>query len=64
MEGPSSLLVLIRPNDYMITKDLRDAFLSVPFHADHSRYFLFCMGIRERDFINGHFADLAELRDL
>ena len=51
MEGPSSLLVLIRPNDYMITKDLKDAFLSVPIHADHSRYFLFCMGIRERDFI-------------
>ena len=51
MEGPSSLLVLIRPNDYMITMDLKDAFLSVPIHADHSRYFLVCMGIRERDFI-------------
>ena len=28
MKGLSSLLVLIRPNDYMITMDLKDAFLS------------------------------------
>lgn len=41
MEGLSSLLVLIRPNDYMITMDLKDAFLSVPIHADRSKYFLF-----------------------
>ena len=51
VEGLSSLLVLIRPNDYMITMDLKDAFLSVPIHADHSKYFLFCMGLRERDLI-------------
>ena len=35
MEGLSSLLVS------MITMDLRDAFLSVPTHADHSKYLLF-----------------------
>ena len=40
MEGLSSLLVLISPNDYMITMDLKDAFLSVPIHADHSTYLL------------------------
>ena len=34
-EGLSSLLVS------MITMDLRDAFLSVPTHADHSKYLLF-----------------------
>ena len=42
----SSLLVLIAPNDCMITMHLKDAFLSVPIHADHSKYLLFCMGIR------------------
>ena len=41
MEGLSSLLVLINPNDYMITMDLKDSFLSVPIHADHSKYLLF-----------------------
>ena len=41
MEGLSSLLVLIGPNHYMITMDLKDAFLSVPIHADHSKYLLF-----------------------
>ena len=42
MEGLSSLLVLISPNDYMITMDLiKDAFLSVPIHADHSKHLLF-----------------------
>ena len=43
MKGLSSLLVLIRPNDYMIKMlmDLKDAFLSVPIHADHSKYFFF-----------------------
>ena len=41
MEGLSSLLVLINPNDYMITIDPKDAFLSVSIHADHSKYLLF-----------------------
>ena len=40
MEG-LTLLVLIRPNDYMITMDLKDAFLSVPICADHSKYLPF-----------------------
>ena len=41
MESLSSLLVLINPNDYMITMDLKDAYLSVPIHADHSKYLRF-----------------------
>ena len=41
MEGLSSLLDLIRPNDHMITMDLKDAYLSVPIHADHSKYLRF-----------------------
>ena len=41
MEGLSSLLDLIRSNDYMITMDLKDAYLSVPIHADHSKYLRF-----------------------
>ena len=38
MEGVSSLLDLIRPNYYTITMDLKDAYLSVQIHADHSKY--------------------------
>ena len=41
MGGLSSLLDLIRPNDYMITMDLKDAYLSVPIHADHLKYLRF-----------------------
>ena len=41
MEGLTSLLDLIRPNDFMITMDLKDAYLSVPIHADHSKYLRF-----------------------
>ena len=41
-----TLLVLIRPNDHMITMDLKDAFLSGPIHTDHSKYLPFWMGIR------------------
>ena len=41
MKGLTSLLDLIRPNDYMITMDLKDAYLSVPIHADHSKYLRF-----------------------
>ena len=41
MEGLSSFFVFINPNDYMISMDLKDAFLSVPIHADHSKYLLF-----------------------
>ena len=41
VEGLSSFSVLINPNDYMITTELKDAFLSVPIHADHSKYLLF-----------------------
>ena len=41
MEGLTSLLDLIRPSDYMITMELKDAYLSVPIHADHSKYLRF-----------------------
>ncbi|XP_068671103.1 uncharacterized protein [Montipora foliosa] len=41
MEGLTSLLDLIRSNDYMITMDLKDAYLSVPTHVDHSKYLRF-----------------------
>ena len=41
MEGLSFFLVLINPNDCMITMDLKDTFLSVPINADHSKYLLF-----------------------
>ena len=44
MEGLSSLLDLIRRNDYMITMDLKDAYLPVPIHADHSNYLRFLNG--------------------
>ena len=40
MEGLSSLLDLIRPNDYMITMDLKVAYLSVPIHANHSNIYV------------------------
>ena len=49
MEG-LTLLVLIRPNDYMITMDLKDAFLSVPICSDNSKYLPFWMGIRAMGF--------------
>ena len=41
MESLISLLDLMRPNDYMIRMDLKDAYLSVWIHADHSKYLSF-----------------------
>ena len=41
MEGLTLFNFLIRPNDYMITMDLKDAFLLVPIRADHSKYLPF-----------------------
>ena len=41
METPQSVLLSIRPGDWMISLDLQDAYLQVPVHRDSCRYLRF-----------------------
>ena len=41
MESVNNVLNIMRPNVYMISIDLKDAFFSVPIHSTHQKYFKF-----------------------
>jgi hypothetical protein len=41
MENISSLIDLFRPNDFIATIYLKDAYFTVPIHADHSKFLRF-----------------------
>ena len=41
MESPSSVLSLVRRNDWMITVDLQDAYFQVPIHPESRKYLRF-----------------------
>ena len=42
--GPINVINLIKPNVYMTSTDLKDAFFSVPVHNDHQKYLKFISG--------------------
>ena len=44
MESLFNVINLIRPNAYMASIDLKDAFFSVPIHNDHQKYLKFIFG--------------------
>ena len=44
MESLFNVINLIRPNVYMASIDLKDAFFSVPIHNDHQKYLKFTFG--------------------
>ena len=41
MENINSLIDLLRPNDFIATIDLKDAYFTVPIHDDHSKFLRF-----------------------
>ena len=41
MESINNVLSIIRPNSYMASNDLKDAFFSVPIHPTHHKYLKF-----------------------
>ena len=41
MENINSLIDLLRPNDFIATIDLKDAYVTVPIHADQSKFLSF-----------------------
>ena len=41
MKSINNLFNIIRPNVYMVSIDLKDAFLSVPIHPTHQKYLKF-----------------------
>ena len=41
MENINSLIDLLRPNDFIATIDLKDAYFTVPIHVDHSKFLRF-----------------------
>jgi hypothetical protein len=51
MENISSLVDLLRPNDFIATIDLKDAYFTVPIHADHSKFLRFCWNGLVHEFI-------------
>ena len=44
METAQSVLQSLRPGDWMVSLDLRDAYLQVPVHPASRRYLRFCVG--------------------
>ena len=44
MESINNVINLIKPNVYMASIDLKDAFFSVPIHYDHQKYLKFIFG--------------------
>ena len=44
MESINNIVNLIKPNVYMASTDLKDAFFSVPIHYDHQKYLKFIFG--------------------
>ena len=44
MESINNVINLIKPNVYMTSIDLKDAFFSVPIHNDHQNYLKFIFG--------------------
>ena len=50
METPQSVLRSIRQGDWMVSLDLQDAYLQVPFHHDLRRYLRFVVGGRTYQF--------------
>ena len=47
MEGARSIRDLLRRGDWMVTIDLKDAYLSVPVDTEHRQYLRFIMGRRD-----------------
>ena len=50
METPQSVLRSIRPDDWMISLDLQDAYLQVPVHHDSRRYLRFVVAGKSYQF--------------
>ena len=44
MESTSNVINLIKPNVYMTSIDLKNAFFSVSIHNDHQKYLMFMFG--------------------
>ena len=44
MESNNNVINLIKPNAYMASIDLKDAFFWVPIHNDHQKYLRFIFG--------------------
>ena len=44
MESLLNVLNIIKPNVYMASVDLKDAFYSVPIHEENQKYFKFAWG--------------------
>ena len=44
MESINNIISLIKPNVYMASTDLKDAFFSVPIHYDYQKYLKFIFG--------------------
>ena len=45
MENISSLINILRPNNFIATIDLKDAYFTVPTHPDYSKYLRFWWNI-------------------
>ena len=50
MEAPQSVLRSIRPGDWMVSRDLQDAYLQVPVHHDSRRYLRFVVAGKSYQF--------------
>ena len=44
MDSINNVINLIKPNVYMASVDLKDAFFSVTIHYDHQKYLKFIFG--------------------
>ena len=44
MESINNVINLIKPNVYMTSSDLKDAFFSVPIHNEYQKYLKFMFG--------------------
>ena len=57
MEGIHTLKEIVRPNDWMVQVDLKDAFFTVPIHNTHKQYLRFRFQGPEVLFVMGLYQD-------
>ena len=43
MDTPTKVLNLVKPNDWAISLDLKDAYLHIPIHKSHRKYLRYCI---------------------